>query len=224
MTKMGYPQVLFNPNRVMGKNTIGNLLPNLAKAAGIKEWRKKTPHTLRQYFITTLANNPSVNAAETARLARHEDLSSQNAYIRTNDKSHAAAFNALSTVPTQVQGANPTYVPPVPNQFGLSLGAIDPRQYNPVLQQIPVGLQAPFIGGGHGFLRASAPNPLGGGVGGAFQPFVPPSTATNSTIMGGNQVGTVPGQLPPNILALAAQLGLYKNLSGGNGSGGPCAP
>ena len=44
MTRMGQPHVLYNMNRPVGKNTIAQLVPNLCRAAGIKDWKKKTPH------------------------------------------------------------------------------------------------------------------------------------------------------------------------------------
>ena len=53
---IGFPDWRFNPERRMGKNTIGKLIPELAFKAGIKEWRKKTNHTLRAFAITKLAN------------------------------------------------------------------------------------------------------------------------------------------------------------------------
>ena len=55
-TSIGFPDWRFNPERRMGKNTIGKLVPELAFVAGIKDWRKKTNHTLRAFAITKMAN------------------------------------------------------------------------------------------------------------------------------------------------------------------------
>ena len=93
--RAGHPHVLFNPNRKVGKNTIGKYLPELCCAAGVKDWRHKTPHTLRQWYITTIANNPNVNAQQVAAMARHSTVSAQQAYIRTNAHSHVQGVNAL---------------------------------------------------------------------------------------------------------------------------------
>ena len=92
----GQGHVLYNPNRPVGKNTIAEYLPALACAAGIQEWQSKSPHALRAYFITKLANDPEVNAKETAEKSRHKNVSSQNAYIHANEKSAVKSFKALA--------------------------------------------------------------------------------------------------------------------------------
>ena len=109
--KAGQPHIRFSPNQPMGENTIGSLLKDFCEAAGIQDYHKKTPHTLRQYFITCLANNPSVNDVEVAKLARHRSITSQQAYIRRSQTSHVAAVQALAnpgvaTVPVSVQQPN----------------------------------------------------------------------------------------------------------------------
>ena len=160
------PHVRFNPNRPIGKNTIGKFLPDLAKAAGIKTYKQKTPHTLRQYMITKLANDPNVNEKETARLARHKNIASQAAYIRTSHTSQAAAFNALKTAPSaptaQPGLIQPTahwaQLQPMPSTFTMPYA----QQYgHPPMQQqaygaFPVGIN-PYDNG-CGFL-AMPPNP-----------------------------------------------------------------
>ena len=91
----GYPHILFAPDSPMGKNTITNLLKKMAFSAGIADHENKTPHALREYMITTTTNDASTNPTQVAAMARHKSISSQNAYIRQNDTSAAAAFKAL---------------------------------------------------------------------------------------------------------------------------------
>ena len=115
MIKIGFTDVLFSPKQVLGKNTIGHLLQELCKAAGIRDWKKKTPHTLRQYMATVLANDPNVSRAETQRLMRHGNTASQDAYIRTNAQSHAAAMNALSRTGGVTNHVSAVVAPPMSN-------------------------------------------------------------------------------------------------------------
>ena len=46
MISLGCLNVLFGPLQVLGKNKTGHLLQEIAHASGVKEWKKKMPHTL----------------------------------------------------------------------------------------------------------------------------------------------------------------------------------
>lgn len=102
--KVALGHVLFSPNKVVGVNSIGKFLKEFAQAAGIEDWNKKTPHTVRQYFITKLANAPDVNPHEVAKKARHKSVNSQKAYVRPTDSSRIAVTNALQR-PGTFQGS-----------------------------------------------------------------------------------------------------------------------
>ena len=102
----GHSNVLFHPNRPVGKNTLGTFLSVLACAAGITDCKDKTPHTLRQWCITTLANDPKINPVEVAKLARHRNVSSENACIHADEHSQAAAFQALTGGSFRMDGSN----------------------------------------------------------------------------------------------------------------------
>ena len=74
LIKAGFPKVLFNKNAIIGKNTIAKFLPNLARAAGIENYKAKTPHVLRQWFITRLANKKTINPTNVAKAARQKNI------------------------------------------------------------------------------------------------------------------------------------------------------
>lgn len=95
MIKDKFPHVLYNPLRAIGKHTIAKMLPRLCLAAGVVNPMSKTPHLLRAYYITLLANNPALNPTDVAKRARHNNIRSQEAYIRTTDNAQAAAFDTL---------------------------------------------------------------------------------------------------------------------------------
>ena len=86
----------YDPEKVIGKNTIAKYLPELACAAGVTHWQEKTPHCLCQYFIAKLANDNSVNTLEVAKMVCQRNINSQNVHIRTDLASLAARFCALN--------------------------------------------------------------------------------------------------------------------------------
>ena len=93
------PQIL-NPVKPMGMNTVGNLIKNLAKMAGIPHWKFVRNHDTCQGAIDALTNNPSVNPKDVQLAARHQSLNSQSAYQRATGASDLARQAAL--VPTAV--------------------------------------------------------------------------------------------------------------------------
>jgi hypothetical protein len=133
----GFPGLVYGRD-VMGENSIAKLLPNLCRQAGIEEWQKKTPHTLRGFSITVLANDPNTNAIETARTARHKSVRSQESYIGTNKRSEMARLNAMG-------GMVP---PPGPDPrapaFAASFYAAVPPPFAPA--PAPVAHPPPFYG------------------------------------------------------------------------------
>ena len=137
LIKSGFPKVLFNKDVVVGKNTIAKFLPNLARAAGIENWKAKTPHVLRQWFITRLANDKTLNPSDVAKAARQKNLASQQAYVRETEESELAKFNALqnpfaaSSSIARPQAAFPMAAMPGQNCFDLTGNAA----MHPALQQ-----------------------------------------------------------------------------------------
>ena len=69
----------FNLNTPMGVNTVSSLFPALCEEAGVVG--RKTPHMMRTFVATRLANDPSVSSAEVAAALRHTSLQSQKAYV-----------------------------------------------------------------------------------------------------------------------------------------------
>ena len=69
----------FNLNTPMGVNTVAGLFPALCQLAGVEG--RKTPHMMRTFVATRLANDPKVSPAEVAAALRHSSLASQAAYL-----------------------------------------------------------------------------------------------------------------------------------------------
>ena len=69
----------FNLNMPMGVNTVSSLFPDLCQLAGVVG--RKTPHMMRTFVATRLANDPRVSQAEVAAALRHKSLASQKAYV-----------------------------------------------------------------------------------------------------------------------------------------------
>ena len=82
-------------NAVVGINTIGNLIKELCVSAGMPNGDKKTPHMMRRFVCTTLANDPNVNENEVARTLRHKSTASQKAYIAMNQRSEMARTKSV---------------------------------------------------------------------------------------------------------------------------------
>lgn len=81
--------------QVMGVHSIANLFPTLCKMSGIADWQKKTPHLMRSFVATRLANDPNVNRTEVARSLRHNSVHSQNAYVIPTSESEARRAESL---------------------------------------------------------------------------------------------------------------------------------
>jgi len=107
----GNPEFLFSPSRHMGINTVGRLLQELCRKVGIVDWKDKTNHTLHQYLIMLLANDPNVNAQDVQKFAHHKTVLAQQAYIHANEESEFKCVQAMGSLPhgfqPQVQPLNP---------------------------------------------------------------------------------------------------------------------
>ena len=86
-------QYLFNPKLHMGVNSVAKLFGQLCKLAGVEG--NKTPHMMRAYVATKLANDPQVSSAEVAATLRHTSLQSQQAYIIPTVESEMKRIEAL---------------------------------------------------------------------------------------------------------------------------------
>ena len=93
-------QFIFNPKQKMGVNTVSKLFGHLCKLAGVEG--HKTPHMMRAYVATKLANDPRVSSAEVASALRHTSLQSQQAYIVPTLDSEMKRVEALGQMPDVV--------------------------------------------------------------------------------------------------------------------------
>ena len=93
-------QYVYNPKQKMGVNTVAKLFGHLCKLAGVEG--NKTPHMMRSYVATKLANDPRVSSAEVASALRHTSLQSQAAYIVPTLDSEMKRVEALGQMPSDV--------------------------------------------------------------------------------------------------------------------------
>ena len=89
-TKIGCPNVRYNPNKPIGKNKIGEFMKEACKKVGLT----CTGHGLRAVAITTVVNTVA-NTKETLPFTRHNSTAAQQAYHRTNNATETARFTAL---------------------------------------------------------------------------------------------------------------------------------
>lgn len=166
MSMAGFPHVRFSPKKPVGKNPIGKYPQTLALNAGVVDWRAKTAHALREYCITRLANDPNVNAVQVANHVRHKNVSSQNAYMRTSDKTQAAVMRSLST--SAVSAVERAEAPAVSQKRtqDLVLAEAQARQAAALQQQLALqqraALQQQLLLGGNaglGFTQTGLANP-----------------------------------------------------------------
>jgi hypothetical protein len=78
---------------------------NLNKRCGFFDWERFTNHSWRQYAITKLVNDPTVNPAETLRFARHASITSQVPYNRPGEHARSTFQRALAHKPLPVKRA-----------------------------------------------------------------------------------------------------------------------
>jgi len=95
----------------LGEGKLGAATQEISCLAGLPNWIKKTNHSLCQTAINALANDPNVNALETATLACHTNVNSHHEYVRPSNKSKMNYTAALevkteSTEPTDELVAN----------------------------------------------------------------------------------------------------------------------
>ena len=98
----------FNINLPMGVNTVASLFPALCEEAGVVG--RKTPHMMRAFVATRLANDPTVSSAEVAAALRHTSLQSQQAYINPTVDSEISRAKALGGA-TAVADSKPAAKP-----------------------------------------------------------------------------------------------------------------
>ena len=80
---------------VIGINPLSQFIKKLCHAAGVEDWKSKTPHMMRAFVCTTLANDSSVNSNEVARTLRHKSIASQQAYIGMTTQSEMSRNTAI---------------------------------------------------------------------------------------------------------------------------------
>ena len=102
----------FNLNMPMGVNTVSSLFPDLCQLAGVVG--RKTPHMMRTFVATRLANDPKVSPAEVAAALRHSSLASQAAYLVPTVESEVSRAQALGIDDGVAEDSKPAAKPTKP--------------------------------------------------------------------------------------------------------------
>ena len=85
----------FQANVHLGKTKIADLFKKGAQIIGLDDPDQFYPHSLRAMFITSLANDPSMNPQEIMQSARHAAFSSSASYVVSDGQSETNKFRAL---------------------------------------------------------------------------------------------------------------------------------
>ena len=100
-------QLFFYPQCPMGKNTINATFKEGAKILGLPNWETFSPHSLRAYFITRLANGKGVSDRERMDSSRHNSLGASAIYQERDSASETNKFAALGIVPPVAKVPSP---------------------------------------------------------------------------------------------------------------------
>ena len=82
----------------LGRNTCARMVKEIGEECGIVDMKGFKPHCFRSYFLTYLANDPSLNLSEVMAAGRHTSVSASLAYQRRSGKSEAAKFDVVEKV------------------------------------------------------------------------------------------------------------------------------
>ena len=91
----GFPNAVYNPNKVIGENSIAKLYKLAAKRLGFDNPLEITGQMLRRNVVTELVNDPNVNLKESMSVAGHRSVSAHLAYIEKDKKSEVERVKAL---------------------------------------------------------------------------------------------------------------------------------
>ena len=89
----------FHPNMPLGKHMISGMFKEAAKILGLPNPEKFTPHSLRAFFITRLANGNGVSDQERMDSSRHDSVGASAIYQERNVHSETNKFAALGLKP-----------------------------------------------------------------------------------------------------------------------------
>ena len=85
----------FQANVHLAKSKIAELFKKGAKILGLDDPKQFYPHSLCEMFITSLANDPSMNPQEIMQSARHASFTSSASYVISDSQSESNKFRAL---------------------------------------------------------------------------------------------------------------------------------
>ena len=88
---------LYNKNKVIGENKIGDSQKEFAKSCGFTNWERCTNHGNRKFAITKLVSNADRNCGILIQgAARHKSISTHSIYHKTNATLQASFQRALT--------------------------------------------------------------------------------------------------------------------------------
>ena len=85
----------FYPNSPLGRNTILKVFKAGAVILGLPNPETFSPHSLRAYFVTSLANDSGVSDQERMTASRHSSVAASAIYQVRNNTSEVNRFSAL---------------------------------------------------------------------------------------------------------------------------------
>jgi len=90
-----YQGQIFYPNNPLGRNTVLSLFKEGAAIQGLSNPHMFSPHSLRAYFVTMLANDSGVSVQECMTASRHTSVAASATYQERNMNSELNRFKAL---------------------------------------------------------------------------------------------------------------------------------
>lgn len=90
-----YQGKYFYPNNPLGRNTVLKVFKSGALILGLSNPDKFSPHSLRAYFVTRLANDSGVSTKECMTASRHSSVAASATYQERNADSEFNRFHAL---------------------------------------------------------------------------------------------------------------------------------
>ena len=98
-----YENQFFYPNNPLGRNTINQLFKDGARILGLSNPDSFSPHSLRAYFITRLANTSGVSDKERMVASRHNSVAASAIYQERDSNSEVNRFSVLGIKAATVQ-------------------------------------------------------------------------------------------------------------------------
>lgn len=92
----GESSITYNPKKRVGRDVFSKWIKEIARDAGVAEWKRVSCDVFRPYAMSKLSNDPNVTPKMVANAARHSNMETQKFYVRPDSAQQVAAANALA--------------------------------------------------------------------------------------------------------------------------------